>query len=100
MEKLVDLFRIEQEIEKAKHANNLNHALKLYNQVILIKQQISNKLGLAKTYAEMAFLLEQKGSYQEAYYLLSKAANISENSPNRQFNSIISSRIHSLSHHL
>ena len=93
MNQIVELFRIEQEIKKAKSQGMLSNALDLYNHAIMIKNQISNRLGLAKTYAEKAHLLEQMGFHQDAFKSLSQATEIAKSSPNRQFLAILDEQI-------
>ena len=92
MKKIVNLFKLEQEIHKAKFQGQYNLALSLYNQVIAIKQELPNKLGLAKTIAEKGFLLEQCGYHQDALSTYNIATNIAQGSPNLHFLEIIDER--------
>ena len=93
MKKIVNLFKLEQEIHKAKFQGQYNLALSLFNQVIAIKQQLPNKLGFAKTIAEKGFLLEQCGYQQDALHTYNIAANIAQGSPNLHFLETIDDRI-------
>ena len=93
MKKIVNLFKLEQEIHKAKFQGQYNLALSLFNQVIAIKQELPNKLGLAKTIAEKGFLLEQCGYQQDALRTYNIAANIAQGSPNLHFLQTIDQRI-------
>ena len=93
MKKIVNLFKLEQEIQKAKLQGQYNLALNLYNQVIAIKQELPNKLGLAKTIAEKGFLLEQCGYQQDALRTYNIAANIAQGTPNLHFLETIDDRI-------
>ena len=90
---VVRLFKLEQEIIKAKNQGNLALALKFYNEILLIKQEISNLLGLAKSYAEKGFLLNQFGEKNEALQSYRKAAEIAQNSKNPEFLAIITQQI-------
>ncbi len=92
MKKIVNLFKLEQEIQKAKFQGQFNLALNLYNQVIAIKQELPNKLGLAKTIAEKGFLLEQCGYHQDALSTYNIATNIAQGSPNLHFLETINER--------
>lgn len=97
MNQIVELFRIEQEIKRAKSQGVISTTLvDLYDHAILIKNQISNRLGLAKTYAEKAQVLEQMGLHQDALKTISKAAEIAKNSPNHQFRAILNNQIQGL----
>jgi tetratricopeptide (TPR) repeat protein len=100
MKSLVDLFRLEQEIQRAKLQNQNQYALQLYDQVINLKSQLPNRFGLAKTVAEKAFLLEQCGYYREALQSFQIAANITKSSPNQEFSRYISQQIDTLSNRL
>lgn len=96
MQPLVNLFRMELEIQRAKAQNQWTYVLELYDQVILIKEQCHNKLGLAKSIAEKAFVLEQLGYSSQAlenYHLAEKVAN---GTPNREFLDTISNRINAM----
>ena len=96
MNQIIELFRIEQEIKKAKSQGMLSNALDLYDHAIHIKNQISNRLGLAKTYAEKAHLLEQMGFHQDALESITRAAEIAKNSPNQQFRALLNIQIQNL----
>ena len=93
MQPVIDLFRIELEIQRAKLQKQYSVALALYDQVISIKQQVPNKLGLAKTVAEKAFLLEQLGHLPEAYHTYQCAQQIANGTPNQEFIASINQRI-------
>ena len=96
MNQIVELFRIEQEIKKAKSQGMLSTALDIYKHAITMKNQISNRLGLAKTYAEKAHLLQQMGFPQDALDSISQAAEIAKNSPNQQFLTLLHNQIQTL----
>jgi tetratricopeptide (TPR) repeat protein len=93
MQPLIDLFRIELEIQRAKLQRQYQTALQLYDQAIKIKQNVPNKLGLAKTVAEKAFLLEQLGQIEAAQQQYQYAENIAMGTPNIEFLSTISEKL-------
>ena len=93
MKEVVRLYQLEQTLNKAKESENLLLSLKLYNEILQIKQKISNRLGLAKSYAERGFLLKQYGRYEEALQSYLQAAEIAQNSNNPDFISILNSEI-------
>ena len=90
---VVRLFQLEQKIIIAKNQGNLTLALKFYNEIFSIKQEISNFLGLAKSYAEKGYLLSQFGEKNEALQSYQKAAEIAQNSKNPEFLAIITQQI-------
>ena len=65
MDILVKIYRVESEIQRAKAAGNYAKALSLYDQLIEMKQHLPNRLGLAKSVAEKAYLLENCQFYQD-----------------------------------
>ena len=96
MQPIVNLFRMELEIQRAKAQNQWALVLQLYDQIIAIKQQSHNKLGLAKSIAEKAFVLEQLGHAQEAIESYHIAENVANGTPNVEFLHTISDRIHAI----
>jgi len=100
MKSIVDLFRLEQEIQRAKLQNQNQYALQLYDQVITLKSHLPNRFGLAKTIAEKAFLLEQCGYYREALQSFQMAVNITKSSPNQEFSQYLNQQINTLSSRL
>ena len=90
---LVNLYQLEQQIIQAKNKGNLIHALGLYNELIEIKQQISNRLGIAKTYAEQGALFAVYGDQKEALNSFLKASEIAQKSKNPEFLNIINEQI-------
>lgn len=98
MKPVLDLFRLEQEIQRAKLRGNLALAIQLYDQIIAIKQQLpNNKLGLAKSIAEKGFTLEQCGFHREALRSYQAASEIAQGSPNIDFCRTIETHIQTLS---
>jgi len=93
MQPVIDLFRIELEIQRAKLQKQYAVALSLYDQVINIKKQVPNKLGLAKSIAEKAFLLEQMGQLPEAYRTYQFAQEVANGTPNHEFIQTIAQQI-------
>lgn len=96
MKPIVELFRLESLIQQLKAQGQFQMALQYYDQVIHIKQGINNRLGLAKTIAEKAFLLEQLGRRSDALQMYQTARQIAADSPNDEFLSLIAQRIHLL----
>lgn len=100
MQILVDLYKLDQEIQKAKLQQNYGYALKLLDEVIKIKQFFPNKLGLSKSIADKAYILEMCGLNKEAlnyYFIAQKTAN---NTPNFHFLNEINNKINELSNNL
>ena len=93
MKEVVRLFQLEQEIIKAKNQGNMALALRNYNEILQIKQNISNSLGIAKSYAEKGMLLNEIGEKNLALISYQKAAKIAENSKNPEFLGIINEHI-------
>ena len=93
MKEVVRLFQLEQNIIPAKKEGNLSHALGMYNEILQIKQTISNRLGLAKSYVERGELLENYGDRNSALESYLVAAEIAKNSNNPNFLAIVDSQI-------
>lgn len=93
MREIVKLFQLEQDIARAKETGNFSLALKKYNEIISIKEKISNKLGLAKTFAEKGHLLNQIGYGNEAYSYFVQALELAKDSKNIDFLNLISHQI-------
>ena len=96
MREIVKLFQLEQEIARAKDMGNVVLALKKYNEIILIKERISNKLGLAKTFAEKGYLLNEIGYNKEAYSYFIQALELAKDSKNLDFINLLSNQIHEI----
>ena len=96
MQPLVNLFRMELEIQRAKAQNQWTLVLELYDQIIKIKEHCHNKLGLAKSIAEKAFVLEQLGYTHQALENYHLAENVANGTPNVNFLDTISNRINSI----
>lgn len=96
MREVVKLFQLEQAINLAKKNGNWVKALQLYNEIIAIKQVISNRLGLAKTYMEQGELLHIVGDKQHALQSYQKAAEIAKTAKNPEFIQIIDHQINQL----
>ncbi len=96
MHDLVDLYRLEQEIQRAKLDKNYNLVLELYSKIIEIKQQFPNRLGLAKTLTEKAYILERHGFHKDALELYRTANNMALGTPNREFLNLIQSKMKEL----
>lgn len=99
MQPLVNLFRMELEIQRAKAQNQWTLVLQLYDQIITIKEQCRNKLGLAKTIAEKAFVLEQLGHSHEALQNYHLAENVANGTPNVEFLHTIADRIDAMQYY-
>ena len=97
MQKIIELYKLEQQIHQAKNQNDLPTALELYNRVIQIKQEVSNRLGIARTCAEKGFLLEKSGYITEAVKMFKFAAQIAGDSPNQQFVEILQQKLDEIS---
>lgn len=93
MNDLVNLYKIEQAIQVNKMQGNYQQLLSLYDKIIEMKSQFSNKLGLAKSISEKGFLLEQLGYHREALNQFNFAKNIAQGTPNKEFIFIIENRI-------
>jgi tetratricopeptide (TPR) repeat protein len=91
MNNLVYLFRLEQDIQRAKLEGNYQFAIQIYDEIISIKQNLPNKMGLVKSITQKAFLLEQLGFPQDALHSYYSAVEIAKISPNKQYvNEIVS----------
>ena len=97
MKALLDLYKLEQMTQRAKIQGDYQQSLQLYDQIIALKQNLPNRLGLAKSMADKAFLLEQMGYPRDALQVYSSTAQLIHKSPNRQFKEIIDQRINHLS---
>ena len=97
MDILVKIYRVESEIQRAKATGNYAKALSLYDQLIEMKKVLPNRLGVAKSIAEKAFLLENCEFYQDALNTYLMAAQISFDSPHKKFKEMINERIQRLS---
>ena len=96
MKHVIELYRLVQNLEEAKRWENYALALEIYNRIIVMKQQISNRFGVAKSMAEKANLLERLGFPQKALDLYVDASKVIENTSNREFSGIIFHRIEQL----
>ncbi len=97
MQKIIELYKLEQKISQAKSHNDLSTALELYNRVIQIKQDVSNRLGIARNCAEKGFLLEKEGYISEAVKMFELATQIAGDSPNQQFLEILQHKLDEIS---
>ncbi len=93
MNDLVNLYKIEQEIQITKLQGNYQHLLNLYSQIIKMKSKFPNRLGLAKSISEKAFLLEQLGYRKEAINQYHFAKQVAHGTPNKDFIHVIENRI-------
>jgi tetratricopeptide (TPR) repeat protein len=96
MKPIVELFRLESAIQQYKARGQFELALQFYDKIIQIKQDLSNKLGLAKTIAEKAYLLEQMGFRNEAVQNYQYAWQIAGNTPCEDFVASIQQRLNFL----
>ncbi len=96
MKHVIELYRLVQNLEEAKRRENYALAIDIYNHIIVLKQQISNRFGVAKSMAEKANLLERMGFPQKALELYVGASKVIENTSNREFSGIIFHRIDQL----
>ena len=97
MRQIVDLYRIENEIQQAKARGNIKKALQLYDIVIEMKSSLPNRLGLVKTIAEKGFLLENCQFYNDALSEYQTAFKIADHSTKSPMLQTISERIFMLS---
>lgn len=93
MQDIVRLYQLEQKIILAKKHGNLSIVLSFYNEILQIKNEISNRLGLAKTYADIAEMLNKYGDPKGALKSYLCAAEIAQNSKNIEFNNLIHEKI-------
>ncbi|MHA1674043.1 MAG: hypothetical protein ACTSYI_10485 [Promethearchaeota archaeon] len=93
MKHVIELYRLIQNLEEAKRRENYALALEIYNHIIVLKQKISNRFGVAKSMAEKANLLERMGFPQKALELYVGASKVIENTSNHDFSGIIFHRI-------
>ncbi|MHA1519052.1 MAG: hypothetical protein ACTSRK_02605 [Promethearchaeota archaeon] len=96
MKNVIDLYRLVQNLEEAKRRENYTLALEIYNRIIFMKQNISNRFGVAKSMAEKANLLERLGFPQKALELYVDASKVIGNTSNHEFSGIIFNRISQL----
>ncbi len=96
MSGIVQFFRVEQEIQRAILSGKVQDALKLYDEILIIKQRYPNRLGYAKTLSEKAHLLEVNGYAREAFEVYSQAALIANTSTNSVFQTEILQKIERL----
>jgi tetratricopeptide (TPR) repeat protein len=93
MKPIIELFRLESTITQLKNQGQFELALQYYDQVIQLKQNLPNRMGLAKTAAEKAYLLEQLGYRQDALQYYQYASTLVQNSPNQEFVRNLTERI-------
>ncbi|MCF2139064.1 MAG: hypothetical protein K9W44_03310 [Candidatus Lokiarchaeota archaeon] len=93
MKDIIELYKLAQNLEIAKKNENYPLALEIYNQIIKLKLQLSNRFGIAKSMAEKANLLEHLGFHQKALEEYLQAFRFVEDSNNREFSSIIDQKI-------
>ena len=79
MKPIVELFRLESSIQQLKAKGQYELALQYFDQIIQIKQNLPNRLGLARTVVEKAYLLEQLGFRQDALQNYQYAWQLAEN---------------------
>jgi hypothetical protein len=96
MRDVIELYKANQELEFAKKQGNHMLALELYNRIIMMKQHLSNKLGIAKSVAEKANLLERMGFQNKALEEYLNAYQIVAESSNKEFFQIIQNKIQEL----
>jgi tetratricopeptide (TPR) repeat protein len=96
MQPLIYLHRAELEIQKLKANGDFEKVLNLYDSMIQIKQSFPNRLGLAKTVVDKAWVCEQIGDRFQALSLYQYAHQIANGSANNQFVHNIAQKIQSL----
>ena len=93
MTPIVNLFRLEQQLTQSRMQGNYAEVLAIYDAIIQIKEQLPNRLGLAKSLSEKAFVLEQLGMTGDALKTYRASAAVANGTPNRQFLEMVGARI-------
>lgn len=93
MSNLIDLFRIEQDLKRAKQAGRWTDVINLYNRIIQYKTRYSSRLGLAQTHVELANIYLQQQKLAEAVSLYKQAFKIAQGTPNTEFLNNLSLKI-------
>lgn len=100
MKSIIELYKLSQTLEIAKRQGNYSLALEMYNKIIKLKLEISNRFGIAKSIAEKANLLENLGLHQKALEEYWQAEKIIQNTNNQEFSKIIFQKIDELNMYL
>ncbi len=79
MRHVVELHRLALSLEEAKRRRDYSLVLEFYNRIICLKQQISNRFGVAKSMTDKGNFLYDMGFPQKAFKLYVEASNILEN---------------------
>ena len=79
MRHVVELHRLALSLEEAKRRRDFALVLEMYNRIIVLKQQISNRYGIAKSMTEKGNFLYNMGFPQQALEMYVDASNILEN---------------------
>ncbi|MHA1612230.1 MAG: hypothetical protein ACTSYU_09295, partial [Promethearchaeota archaeon] len=79
MRLVVELHKLSLSLEEAKRQRDYSKVLQKYNQIIVLKQQISNRYGVAKSLTEKGNFLYDLGYSEKALKMYVEASNILEN---------------------